>query len=117
MSKYISNDLCRLIRERAYSSGNLALLDQEEAELENIFVQQRQRFREIRLAKKKLVAQLAKLDAKISLQLPVVPKDIRAIRNTPRFGSKYGSIVGSIVRMLTAQPTPVSSGATELQQF
>ncbi|MBK7649207.1 MAG: hypothetical protein IPJ12_19115 [Betaproteobacteria bacterium] len=107
MPKYISNDLCRLIRERAYSSGKLALLDQEEAELENIFVQQRQRFREIRLAKKKLIAQLANLDAEITQQLPVDPEDIRSIRNTARFGSKHGSIVRSIVRMQMAQPAPV----------
>ena len=107
MPKYISNNLCRLIRERAYSSGTLALLDQEEAELENIFVQQRQRYREIRSAKKKLVTQLANLDAEITRQLPVDPEDIRSIRNTPRFGSKHGSIVRSIVRMLTAQPAPV----------
>lgn len=52
--------------------------------------------------------QLAKLDAEITQQLRVDPEDIKAIRPTPRFGSSNGSIVRSIVRMLTAQPIPFS---------
>lgn len=107
MPKYISNDLCRLIRDRSYTSGALSLLDKEAAACEAIFVQQRQRLREIRKERNKLVALIGKLDAEITNQIPVAPEDIRPIRSTPRFGFKHGSLTSKLVSILKGSSIPV----------
>lgn len=107
MAKYISSDLCRSIQERSYSGGALVRLDKEAAEIEAAFVQQRQRLREIRKERKRVLAHIGKLDAEITKQLSVDPGEIRPVRNTPRFGFKHGSLTSKIVAMLQASPTPV----------
>jgi len=107
MPKYISNALCLLIRERAYSKGTLSSLEKEESLSVADFVQLRQSIRNLRRQKKELLAKIGKLDAEITKQLPVDPDDIRTIRSTPRSGSKHGAIVRTIVRILTASDGPV----------
>ena len=107
MSKFISNKLCLLIRERSYSSGALNLLDRETTAIEANFVQQRQRLREIRKEKKKLITHIGKLDAEITSQIPVEPETIRPIRNTPRFGFKHGSLTSKVVAILIESAIPV----------
>jgi len=109
MPKYISNDLCLLIRERAYSKGALSALENEESQSVADFVQLRQKIRNLRKQKQALVASIGVLDAEITKQLPVDPEDIRSIRRKPRSGSKHGAIVRTIVRVLVSSPTPVST--------
>jgi hypothetical protein len=107
MPKYISNDLCLLIRERAYSRGALSSLENEESLSVADFVQLRQKIRNLRKQKQALIASIGVLDAEITRQLPVDPEDIRSIRRKPRSGSKHGAIVRTIVRILANSLTPV----------
>lgn len=107
MAKYISNELANLIRDRAYSKGDLVRLEREESEALAIFVHQRQRVRDIRQQRKVVIARLGVLDAEITKQIPVDPANIRPIRSTPKSGLKKGSIVSAIVQILVASQTGV----------
>ena len=107
MAKYISNELANLIRERAYTKGDLSRLERDESEALAIFVHQRQRIRDIRQQRKVVLARIGVLDAEITKQIPVDPANIRPIRSTPKSGLKKGSIVSAIVRVLVASPTAV----------
>lgn len=106
-AKYISNELCLLIRERAYSRGALSALEKDESQSIADFVQLRQKIRNLRKQKQALIASIGVLDAEITSQLPVDPEDIRPILRKPRSGSKHGAIVRTIVRVLVSSPTPV----------
>ena len=107
MAKYISNELANLIRDRAYTNSDLSRLERDESEALAIFVQQRQRIREVRQQRKVVLSRLGVLDAEITKQIPVDPDNIRPIRSTPKSGLKKGSIVSSIVQILVATPTAV----------
>lgn len=108
-AKYISNELCLLIRERAYSKGTLSSLEQDESQSLEYIVQQRQILRNLRKQKKALLIRISTLDAEITKQLPVDPEDIRSIRRKPRSGSKHGAIVRTIVRILVSSAEPVQT--------
>lgn len=108
-TKYISNDLCLLIREMAYSKGALLALEKEEYQSIADFVQLRQKIREVRKQKQTLLSKMGDLNTQITRQLPVEQEDIRSIRRTPRSGSKHGAIVRTIVRILVDSPVPVST--------
>lgn len=106
-TKYISNDLCLLIRERAYTKGALSSLEKDESQSLADIAKLWQEVRNLRKQKKALLAKIGVLDADITRQLPVDPEDIRAIRRKPRSGSKHGAIVRTIVRILVSSPEPV----------
>jgi hypothetical protein len=109
MAKYISNEVARLIRQRAYAKGALSSLDKEESKSLADFVQLRQALLKLRQKKKKAIAHIAKLDAEITKLLPVDPDDIRGIRHTPHSGAKHGAIVRTIVRVLKNSSGPIQT--------
>lgn len=109
MAKYISNELARLIRKRAYTKGTLSWLDREESKSIADFVQLRQTIRNLREKKRQTVAQLSVLDAEIARQADIDPDEIRGIRPTPHSGSRLGAIVRTIVRVLKDSPIPVAT--------
>lgn len=108
-AKYISNDLCLLIRERAYTKGTLSSLEKEESQSLEDIAKLWHEVRNLRKQKKALQAKIGVMDAEITRQIPVDPEDIRTIRRKPRSGSKHGAIVRTIVRVLVSATDPVQT--------
>lgn len=108
-AKYISNELCLLIRERAYSRGALSSLEKQESKSLAEIDQLRKDVQSLRKQKKALSTKLNTLDAEITKQLAVDPEDIRPINRKPRSGSKHGAIVRTIVRILVSSSEPVQT--------
>ena len=105
-AKYISNELCLLIRERAYSRGALSALERMSLSPLRTLCNCDKDPKSPE-AKQALIASIGVLDTEITSQLPVDPEDIRPILRKPRSGSKHGAIVRTIVRVLVSSPTPV----------
>jgi len=105
MANYVATKLSRLIKERAYRSGDLNSLQNETDELSAQLKKKRGTIRQQAKA-------IAKLDEQIEKLSAIDPNDIRAIRATPRrLTPPQGTSRRELIDFLKKQDGPVRMDA------
>lgn len=105
MANYVGTKLSRLIKERAYRSGDLNSLQKEADELSA-------RLKKARGTIRQQAKAIAKLDEQIETLSAIDPNDIRAIRATPRsLTTPHGAFRRELVDFLKKQRGPVKMDA------
>ncbi len=101
MANHLSIRLNRLVRKRAYLSGEIV---RSQAEIDR----SKALIKKLRSRKARLLNSLAQTDAQIEYSSGLEVAEIRAIRYTPRQnGQRRGSLINAIIEVLQAENRPI----------
>lgn len=106
MASTISNRLARLIRERAYLSGEIDRTQQKVEGLDQEIVALRERQRALQEEIEDQQAKLHAIDTKIREEASSIdPNDIQSMKLTPRHApGRHGDLVKALIEMLKIYP-------------
>lgn len=101
MANHLSNRLNRLVRKRAYQSGEAA---RTQAEIDRA----KALVKKLQSRKARILKSIAQTDAQIEYNSGLEVAEIRPIRYTPhQNGQRRGSLINTIIEVLQAESRPV----------
>lgn len=111
MANHLGNPINRIIRDIAYTKGELltqkGVADKAQAQLR----QAANEFKTARCAIRAAEARLSSLKASLAEKMDIPVEDIRAIRHWPKLPTtSYGKVIKELIRYLQVAGEPVTTG-------
>lgn len=110
MTNHLGNKICRIIRDIAYTKGELASQKQIADKAREQLRQAAEQFKAAQAAIRKAEQRMSELRESLAENIDLPIDDIRAIRSWPKLPTtSYGKVMKELVRYLQAAGEPKSS--------